>query len=179
MEVSMQTEGLEELEAQMKALNLLTMKSVLRKTSRESGKPVLQGIKQRVVSLGHFDTGLLLESVKMRVTLPKNPRWADAVATVGIFKDNALMRRFGLNPVKDMPPTTYGYWLEYGVQPHYTGSGSNVSSSRDKKAGLLHPGIPAKPFIRPAFDAKLNQALAIIKSRLSLEIEKALRKARR
>ena len=164
MDARMEMDGLKALDEQLRFLDFKQQKTVLRKTSRESAKPVQQAMKQKINSLGHVDSGLLLESVKTRVTFPKNPRWADVVASVGIFKDNSMMRRFGLNPAKDMPPTVYGYWLEHGVQPHRTGLRSNVSSGRNIGTGLMHPGIPARPFIRPSFDARLNDVVGIIKT---------------
>ena len=155
MKVSMETDGLQELDNQMQSLGLIAQKQVLRKATRESAKPILRKMEQNVASLGHVDTGLLKESL------------------------NSLMRQFGLNPMKDMPPTVYGYWLEYGVQPHRTGSGSNVSSAGNQGSGLMHPGIPAKPFIRTAFDSQLTSTLGIQKTVLTKEIDKALRKAHR
>lgn len=179
MRVSMETDGLRELDNQMQSLSLIAQKQVLRKATRESAKPILRKMEQNVASLGHVDTGLLKESLKTRITFPKKRTFADVVASIGIFKLNSLMRQFGLNPMKDMPPTVYGYWLEYGVQPHRTGSGSNVSSAGNHGSGLMHPGIPARPFIRTAFDSQLTSTLGIQKTVLTKEIDKALRKAHR
>ena len=134
-------------------------------------------MRQKIRSLGHVDTGLLDDSVKTRVTFPKKRTWADVVASTGIFKMNSLMRQFGLDPKKDMPPTVYGWWLEHGTQPHRTGSGSNVSSASNQGSGLMHPGIPAKPFIRPAFDSQLTSTISIQKTVLAGEIDKALRQS--
>lgn len=175
MDMSIDVDGLQELEKQLKQLDLVAQKKVLRKATRESSKPILKKIQQNVTSLGHVDTGLLRESVKTRVTFPKNPSYADVVASIGILKSNSLMRQFGLNPAKDMPPTNYGYWLEYGVQPHRTGLRSNVSGTREG-SGLMHPGITAKPFIRPAFDTQLNSTVSIQKNVLSKEIDRAIRR---
>ena len=177
MDMTMEVDGLKELEKQLKYLDNLTQKKVLRKATRESAKPIQQKIEQNVSSMGHVDTGLLSESIKTRVSFPKNRTWADVVASVGIFKLNSLMRQFGLDPKKDMPPTVYGWWLEHGTQPHKTGSGSSVRGDRQDK-GLMHPGIQAKPFIRPAFDTQLNSTVGIQKNVLSKEIDKAIQKGK-
>lgn len=178
MDMSMDVDGLQELEKQLKLLDNISQKKVLRKATRESAKPIQKKIEQNVSSMGHVDTGLLSESIKTRVSFPKNRTWADVVASVGIFKLNSLMRQFGLDPKKDMPPTVYGWWLEHGTQPHRTGSGANVSSSKNQDKGLMHPGIQAKPFIRPAFDTQLNSTVGIQKNILSQEIDKAIAKGR-
>ncbi len=176
MDMSMDIDGLDELEKQLANLDVLAQKRVLRKTARESAKPIEQSMHKNIQSSGHFDTGLLEESIKTRVSIPKRRKWADVVASIGIFKLNSLMVKFGLDPKKDMPPTVYGWWLEHGTQPHKTGKGSKAG--KEGGTGISHPGIPAKPFMRPAFDQKLNSTLAIQKSILSKEIDKALKKSR-
>ena len=178
MDMRMDVDGLIELDKQLKQLDLVGQKRVLRKATRESAKPVQKKIEQNVSSMGHVDTGLLSESIKTRVSFPKKRTWADVVASVGVFKLNSLMRQFGLDPKKDMPPTVYGWWLEHGTQPHKTGSGAKTSSGKNQDKGLMHPGVQAKPFIRPAFDSQLNSTVSIQKDVLAKEIDKALRKGR-
>ncbi|WP_299733850.1 HK97 gp10 family phage protein [uncultured Endozoicomonas sp.] len=178
MQSSMEVDGLAELEKQLKQLDLVAQKKVLRKATRESAKPIQKKIEQNVSAMGHVDTGLLAESIKTRVSFPKRRTWADVVASVGVFKLNSLMRQFGLDPKKDMPPTVYGWWLEHGTQPHRTGSGAKASTGKNQDKGLMHPGILAKPFIRPAFDSQLTSTVGIQKNVLAKEIDKALKKGR-
>lgn len=84
-----------------------------------------------------------------------------------------------------------GVFLEYGVAPHYISAGDADLSARkltlsarrgdavsdtDRQAlkingkfitgEVLHPGFPARPFLRPALDRKADEAVRAIGARL-------------
>ncbi|EIU1713206.1 hypothetical protein L4I06_005098, partial [Salmonella enterica] len=68
------------------------------------------------------------------------------------------------------------WWLEHGVEPHATGGGAKRARGKHQDRGIQHPGIVAKPFIRPAFDSNLEQVMASQKEALGRLIDKALKK---
>lgn len=83
-----------------------------------------------------------------------------------------------------------GMFFEYGVRPHYITAGDSGKSPRlltraardggasDVEAGklkigdnyitgaVLHPGITAQPFMRPALDARANEAIKAFGARV-------------
>ena len=154
MSVRMEVDGLAELEAQLAELEHVAQKRVLRQATRASAKPIEQKMLERVDSAGLIDTGLMRASIKTRVSAPRKKQYADIVASVGVFKMNALMRQFGLDPKKAIPPTVYAWWLEHGTVD-----------------------LPATPFIRPAFDSQLSQTLLIQRDTLRKAIDTALKRA--
>ena len=178
MDMDHRYDGFDELEKQIASLDLLTQKRVQRKTLRESSKPIESAMHQNVRSQGHVDSGVLDESIKTRVSFPKNSNYATAVASIGVFKLNNVMAKAGMDPKKDMPRTMVAYWLEHGVQPHYTGKGSNADRG-NRDSGQKHPGIPAQPFIRPAFDQRVDSTLILQKSILAKEIDRAIQQTAR
>lgn len=71
-------------------------------------------------------------------------------------------------------PRRYAHLVEYGTQPHAVGK-SDVLERPGKKAktvqkGTLHPGARAKPFLRPAVEAKREEAFRAIHDSLVREV---------
>lgn len=82
---------------------------------------------------------------------------------------------------KGYPPRTYAHFVEYGTQPHATGAGSirkvfKGSKRTVRQVGGMHPGAKAKPFLRPAFDAKKFEAVRAIEKKIREELDKEIRK---
>ncbi|EHL2773810.1 hypothetical protein KCE64_004806, partial [Salmonella enterica subsp. enterica serovar Hvittingfoss] len=75
-----------------------------------------------------------------------------------------------------MDAPVVAWWLEHGVEPHATGGGAKRARDKHQDRGIQHPGIAAKPFIRPAFDSNLEQIMASQKEALGRLIDKALKK---
>ena len=72
-----------------------------------------------------------------------------------------------------------GYFHEYGVTPHFiAASGSKLKGSESKApkaltvgtdrifANVHHPGVAARPFLRPAADAKADDAVNAFNERI-------------
>jgi len=174
MTTSFDVSGFDELESQLANLDLAVQKKVLREVARTSAQPVLA------------DTQLLYEQNWDRVSIPRNPTWADVVASVGVFKNYKVQVAAG----KAIDAPVYAYWLEHGTREHSLASGASLKKHSDsakaqKRAHLrrdrpgqeilIHPGIEARPFIRPAFDRHIEDALEIQRTTLSAAIDKALR----
>lgn len=107
----------------------------------------------------------------------------------GIFKDGSgkpvehravviVRRKF---KGKGYPPRTYAHFVEYGTAPHSLGKGSirkvfKGSKKTVRQVGKLHPGAKAKPFLRPAFDAKKFEAVRVIERKIREELDKEIKK---
>ncbi|HIF9075737.1 TPA: hypothetical protein ACX6NV_000568 [Photobacterium damselae] len=168
-------EGFDDLEWQLKELDNVAQKKVLRSALRKSGAPVLSDVKNNAESQWGQQSGVTQESIKMRVKFPKNPKYADVIAEIGVFRIRGLEKISG----EYMPAPIKAYWLEHGVQPHALGKGANVSSSKSQEAGLSHPGYEAKPVIRPSLDDNINQVLNTQKLELNKSITRAIKKKNR
>lgn len=163
--------GLDELERALDELELVASKKVIRKAVRKGVDPVLTEIKQSASSRWGEMSGALNDSIKVRVSAPKRQTWADIIASVGVFR---------LKPIEQLAAAWYpdGYigaptlahWFEYGVQPHSLGGRSRAGTSRS--TGALHPGIPAKPVIRPAMDNNVDIVISRTASVLGDEIDR-------
>jgi len=179
-------DGFDDLERQLADLDLVTQKKVLREVMRVSAQPVLARTRGLYEQKWNHDTGLLGESIKLRVTIPKNPTFADVVASVGVFKSYKIQQAAG----KYVEAPVYAYWLEHGTREHSLASGASLKGHKDtaranKRAhlrrdrpgqeSLIHPGIPAGPFIRPALDENVEKTLDLQKEHLGNAIDKALR----
>lgn len=179
-------DGFSDLEQQLASLDLVTQKKVLREVMRESSQPVLARTRALYEQKWNHDTGLLGESIKLRVTIPRNPTFADVVASVGVFKSFKVQQAAG----KYVEAPVYAYWLEHGTREHSLASGASLKGHKDtakakKRAhlrrarpgqeNLIHPGIPAGPFLRPALDESVEPVLDKQKEALGAAIDKAIR----
>lgn len=185
--VDIQLDGFAELEKQLAHLELSMQKNVLRQTARDAADPIRKQMLSNYQSRWRHDSGQLGESFAVKVTIPRNPTYADVVASVGVFKKRSVQVAAG----KEIDAPVYAYWLEYGTRAHSlatkaslrqysTGKKKQIKrriSRPDQESGNQHPGFAAGPFIRPAFDSHLQQALDIQKNTLSAAIDKALSQA--
>ncbi|EKT1335034.1 HK97 gp10 family phage protein [Salmonella enterica subsp. enterica] len=172
--VTFDLEGFDELEKQLQSLSMVAQKRVLRTVVKESAAPLLPKMIANFNGNWNNDTGQLVNSFGIRATIPKNATFADAFASVGVFKNRKVQAASG----KEMDAPQIAYWLETGVDPHSLGTKSRLSTSKGQNQGNKHPGIPAKPFMRPAFDSDVEKMLGTEKTLLSALIDRALQNAR-
>ena len=66
----------------------------------------------------------------------------------------------------------YAHLVELGTKPHYQ---TRKLKHETKKRAFKHPGAKPKPFLRPAFDSKKDEAVAKAKQTLREEIRKNTR----
>ena len=75
----------------------------------------------------------------------------------------------------------YAHFIEYGVQPHKIKFDDKKALKLSASGSVLravinHPGIPAQPFMRPAFDSKRAQVVKVIGDKLWDNINKEAKK---
>lgn len=161
-------------------------KKVLRELA-DSGLAALADTQSLYEQNWDHDTGQLGESIKLRVSIPRNPTWADVVASVGVFKNYKVQVAAG----KAIDAPVYAYWLEHGTREHSLASGASLKKHSDsakaqKRAHLrrdrpgqemlIHPGIEARPFrTRLALTAISRMRSRFQRFTLSAAIDKALR----
>ena len=74
-------------------------------------------------------------------------------------------------------PVEYAPYVEFGTRPH-TIRATNKKALANKKAGVVfgktvnHPGSQAKPFLRPAFESKKDEAIKEVEDALDELIKK-------
>lgn len=75
--------------------------------------------------------------------------------------------------------TFYGGFWEFGFKklPTYIRNGRiyTISRASAHRAGIVGTQIPPRPFMRPAFDRKAADSLAVFQKQMKVEIEKRLR----
>lgn len=175
--------GLAQLDAMLKQLPATVEGNIMRGALRAGQKVIMEEARARVP----VDQGDLKKSIRIQYRArSKKHGWVRMHLVAGGKKAYTA------------------HWIEYGTASHYTGSGRTVGKayiikakdsqgrqlgSKLKRAALrigakmvgqvTHPGIKARPFMRPAFDRAQGPALdatvAYIRTRLPKEIAKAKR----
>lgn len=135
--------GAEKLRKQLAALGPRIAKKVIRQSLRQAGKIVQTEAK----SNAPVDTGRLRKSIRVRA-----------------FK-RSRKERIGINVQTNSTnnvfkgKTFYGGFLEYGFR---RGKRSNEIKRAQKNgrtlAGDLRQQVPSRPFMKPAFESKKEQA---------------------
>jgi len=166
-------DGFSDLERQLASLDLVTQKKVLREVMRESAQPVLARTRSLYEQKWNHDTGLLGESIKLRVTIPRNPVFADVVASVGVFKSYKVQQAAG--KYVEAPVYAYCASLKGHKDTAKANKRAHLRRSRPGQESLIHPGIPAGPFLRPGLDENVEKVLDVQKDHLGAAIDKAIR----
>ncbi|WP_417536334.1 hypothetical protein [Methylophaga sp.] len=174
---SFDLQGLADLESAMKGLEVATQKQVMRSAVRKGMEPVYNQTKINVQSRWGERSGVLHDSVRLRTTAPKNKKWADIIGSVGVYRIRSL------EPLaKAYYPTGYyitapvlAYWFELGTQPHKLSRKSKAAREKDNGGGL-HPGMPAKPVLRPTMDANVEITLTRTSNVLGTAIDRKVGK---
>ncbi|EEY4012824.1 HK97 gp10 family phage protein [Escherichia coli] len=173
--VTFDLDGFDDLERQLQGLEIMAQKRVLTKVARESAQPLLPKMISNFEANWHSESGQLVNSFAIRVTTPKNATFADVFASVGVFKNRRLLDESG----KSIDAPVYAYWLETGVEPHSLAASARRKTKKNsggQSQGNKHPGISAKPFIRPAFDSDVEKMLGTEKRLLGELIDKELQR---
>lgn len=168
--------GLDDLEKDLKMLDFSDQKKVLRKAVRESMQPVLTQTKQQIASRWGDKSGALQESVKLTTSMPKNKKWADVIASVGVFRVaqwNEVANLYYQGGYVGAP--TLAYWFEHGIAPHSLTKRAKRARGKNQES-KIHPGIPAKPVLRPTMDANIDIITGRLSNILGREIDKRIGK---
>lgn len=132
--------------AELSALPGKLQRKAFRTASRRAGKIYAEAAKARAP----VDTGQLRRSIKVRAL--KRSRTAVGV-TVGTSKKDYTGDQF------------YAAFIEYGHKLGKRKRGGNAGDSDNRKQ------VPAKPFMRPAFDASAAQLQQVFISEIGNQLE--------
>lgn len=170
--VTFDVSGLDDLESALADLGAVSSKKVLRRAAREGAKPILAEAQRGIKNRWGDKSGALHDSVKLSVSMPKNPKFAEAVASIGVFRVREL-EQFAEEYYPDgyIGAPNLAYWFEYGIQPHSLGKKSKAKTGKDTGGGD-HPGIPARPVIRPSMDNNVEITINRAKNILAYEIDR-------
>ena len=171
-------EGLAELEKTMADLEVATQKQVMRSAVRKGMEPVFNQTKAGIKARWGDKSGALHDSVRLKTSSPKNPTWADIIGSVGVFRIRSLEAI-----AKEFYPTGYyitapvlAYWFEFGTQPHKLSRKSKAARGKDNGGGM-HPGMPARPVLRPTMDSNVEITLARTANVLGTAIDRKVGKS--
>jgi len=187
VKVTMQIDGLKDLELALTEMP----KATARTTLRRAGMAALEPMRLAAVQMAPDDpkTPPPYDLKSSIVTSFKQGRSKSVVTT----KDENTRVYVFMGPgfAKGMPKeqqanlAQYSMAQEFGSKPHSVAKGSqklNRSKAR-KILGLkgpkMHPGHAANPYMRPAFDGYARVALEIVKKTLQSEIERSAQRLAR
>lgn len=168
MEETVKIEGLRELrEALLRTIPAELQGKTLQKALGAGTALVVRDAKARAP----VDTGRLRKAI-YAVRNKQNSN--------GVFEERVVTVRRGKKFQKTSRDAYYWKFVEFG---HRTGAGKGKylkKVDRPGGRGVVSTGVvPAKPFLRPAFESQKRPALEAITKRLGAEIEKAAAKARK
>lgn len=154
MKVSVKVEGLKELDEALKDLPQATGKNVMRRAAEKALAPVIAAAKTFVP----VDHGDLKRSLKVsrklskrQAALMRQEYRTEGKAAVSVFAGPSAL--------------PHAHLIEFGTKPRY-----------QKSTGKFVGQVAAQPFMRPAWDAKQNDVLAIFTKEMWTEIEKAAKR---
>lgn len=159
--------GLKNLEKNLKKLELKQAKNVLRASIRAGGRVVVKAARNNLP--GNYI--VLRKSLTVKVKRQRSPVFI--VAQVGTTT--------GKNARYD---GYYANMVEFGTDPHVIPRKRGSKSSKVNKilkfndnvyrTSINHPGTPARPFLRPAFDNNIRQIEKAFAAKMWEGIKKVL-----
>jgi HK97 gp10 family phage protein len=150
--MSFEVQGLKELDQKLVELGKKSARKVMRAAVRSAGSPILKAAKGLAKRIG--DSGVLARSLKSKVK-------AYGGTIVAIIGPDHFAVGTGSDGRRQVP-TKIAHLVEFGTRPHV----------QPDRGGVIHPGSRQQPFMRPAWDTKKNEALAVIQRRVAEGIEK-------
>ena len=156
---TIEIKGLRELDYNLKQLPLKIQKKVLRQAVRAGATVIRKEARKNIKGLPE-KTGTLRKSIsiaKSRESIPHNP-----IFTIGPSNKG-----------------WYGHLIEYGFTA--TGPKKKGLTYRDSRARAHKFGkhVPAKPWLRPAFDTTVKKVIQQMGKRLGIGIEREAAKLAR
>ncbi len=163
-------DGLEETLKAMKVLDA----TVRTKTVKQGSRIAMNRVVARARQLAPKETGLLRKSIGLR---QKSYRKGAVTSTVvgprrGFASQVEVTLPDGSKVTRRRDPQFYSHLVEFGVQAHSLGKGSRIRKNIDK-GGQRHPGVPAKPFLRPAWDSEADKLPNAIAEGIQQAVKKA------
>ena len=154
MSGSVKLKGIQDLKKKFAKLTAKAQTKVGRQGLAEAAKTFRKEIRSRAPK----DSGNLRKNIRYRIRRKRRGHFQGRVGVTGA--------------------AFYARFIEYGASPHRipnetTGRGRNKQKNKAKVAfngavygAVDHPGVTAKPFIRPAFDAAARKAIDAAKKKL-------------
>lgn len=152
MKVVAEVMGLADLTARLRQIpNELEQEKVLAKALRDGAKVVRQQAEANLVASGAVDTGLLAHT--MQIVQPKQDLPGHVEVVLKPSSKLSMVVRKGKTKPTRARPSKYAHFIEYGTE---------------------HSA--AKPFLRPAADAKGGEAGEVIAAEVEKGVAAAARK---
>lgn len=163
--MTMKVHGLRELEKALVELGSRAGKQALLGALRDAAKPIRKAARRNAPK----KSGLLRKSIKTKAAATKGGGDSAAKVQIGVFRDG-----------KKSP--FYAVMIEKGAKKHRIpssskGRGKNKTKNNVRLAfggrvvsSVNHPGVRARPFMKPAFEQNHKEALKILKRRLKERI---------
>lgn len=152
----------------------------------------IQGLTGLLTKLGNFESLVTQKTIVARsvragcdvILARMRERAPDDPDSPGTHLRDSLMRsvqeQTATEAIGRVGPSSktgwYAKWIEFGATGHaLTAVHAQVMVNRD--TGVIigtkadHPGVKAKPFIRPAWDETINEAQRVMGETLAREIE--------
>lgn len=149
--------GLSELNKFLQQLPAQLEANILRGALREGAKVVEADAKARVPE----DTGRLKESIRVSTRLKKG-RVVASIYAGGRSGAKKVMPRKGGGLRVGYELAFYAMWVEYGTAAHKIlprKPGGFLSIGGNFVRGVEHPGTKPRPYMRPALEAKAQEAV--------------------
>lgn len=147
--------GLKELQAFLDQLPAKVERNILRSALRAGANVVKAEAQQQLASHGNVKTGQLSRGLKVST----RAKGGTVTATLKAKGEHSHI----------------AHWIEFGTAAHRIAGkkGKMLAIAGGRYKAVNHPGIKAKPFMRPALDSKSGAALVAvgeaIKKRLTKE----------
>ncbi len=179
-DISVNVEGLEELEKTLLELGAEVGSKALRGALMDAAKPTMDTAKALAPVADEPHTGY-----KGKIWQPGELR--DAIkrkSKVDHFGHAAEVEVGAIGNVAGW----YAKFVEFGTAPHYLNRGAKRGTSRElsgnkyrRSASVrrMHPGAKPQPFLRPAWNQTRDGTISRFQERLRKRIENARKKAER
>ena len=161
-EFTMKLDGDKSLIKAIRTLEFKAQKTVLRKATAASAAPIRKAMKKNAP----VETGTLKKSIRTKTKTYKN---GTVVAITGARDNTQTVNGKPRNPGK------YAHLVEFGTAPHTIRS---VVIDGKFFPVVKHPGSPAKPFMRQAWQSQNRPALTKFGEKAWTEISNEAKKAR-
>jgi HK97 gp10 family phage protein len=167
--IRIEVQGVPQLRAELRRLGASLSGLIMGKALRAAGEP----IRDRAAELAPTRADPMESSQTYRTIA--SLRGSNAQPRGGRLKKSMT-----ISPDPDQPNTVrvgpdkkafYAHMVELGTAPHATGGGSSLRWKGKPQTGRMHPGARAKPFLRPAFDEKEEEATERFAQVMREEIE--------
>ena len=149
MVVEVKIEGLEQIKKDLKKMS----KEGQRKAAQTATSKMSGVFKREILSQAPVKTGKLKRHIRQSVT--KGRTFQGYQGKIGLWTKK------GKDKNKDFP--FYARFIEMGASGHEIKpkNAESLSFAGGSFSGADHPGVAAKPFIRPSFNSKKGEALRV------------------